>query len=70
MVSNFYECARSGGKIVNKKTKEGENIKICYDKKGNSFVKNNNKRKPKNKQKSFSSPSKESLQKLVEHFNN
>lgn len=74
MANNFYECAKSGGRIVNRKNKDGEPIKICYDKEGNSHVKRKEKGKikprTKNKKQNFSRPSSESLQKLVEHFNN
>lgn len=35
---NFTECARSGGKIVTKRTKNGKLIKICYDKGGGSHA--------------------------------
>ena len=71
MVNNFYDCAKNGGRVVNRKTKDGKTIKVCYDKKGNSYIKKNKeKAKVKNKQKSFSKPTLESLQRLVERFNN
>lgn len=70
MAKNFYECAKSGGKVVTRKAKDGKKIKVCYDDKGVGHVKPdkpkhkrfNNKRKPVD-------ASIESLQKLAEHFN-
>lgn len=62
MAKNFYECATNGGKIINKRTKKGNIIKICYDKEGKSHIKQN---KKKNKQ---TAASKDSLNKLVAHF--
>lgn len=74
MTKDFFECAKNGGKVVSKKTKDGRIIKICYDKEGNSHVKrkfnnNNNKKKkwPRRNQKRIAS--KESLKKLAARFN-
>jgi len=70
MAKNFYDCAKNGGKVVNKKTKEGEVIKVCYDKEGNSHVKKKNwKKKNKNNVIRHTEASVDSLQTLVEHFN-
>lgn len=35
---NFTECARNGGKVVTKRTKNGKVLKICYDKEGGSHA--------------------------------
>lgn len=72
MARNFYDCAKNGGKVVNKKTKDGNVIKMCYDKEGNSYVKQNNKKKKhkKNNTVRYTKASVTSLQTLVEHFNN
>lgn len=71
MTKDFFECAKNGGKVVSKKTKDGKIIKVCYDKEGNSHVKrkfNNDRTKnqPPIRQQIASI---ESLQKLAAHFN-
>jgi len=71
MARNFYDCAKNGGKVVSKKTKEGKMIKVCYDKDGNSHVKfNNKKNKNRNKMARNTKASVASLQNLAAHFNN
>ncbi len=70
MARNFYDCAKNGGKVTNKKTKDGKVIKICYDKEGNSHVKQNNRKKRKKKNASrHTKASVASLQTLANHFN-
>ena len=72
MTKNFFECAKSGGKIINKRNKDGKVIKTCYDKEGNSYVKPDKKKKNrrKNKNTKFISATQDSINKLAEHFNN
>lgn len=67
MAKDFYECAKNGGRVVNKRDKNGEKIKICYDKNNNSHVKKKNKSKKK-KDVSNNKPTENSLKKLIEHF--
>jgi hypothetical protein len=69
MARNFYECAKNGGKVVNRKTKDGKRIKICYDKEGGSHIKHNNRKKIKKNYVNNAKASVTSLQILVEHFN-
>ena len=72
MTKDFFECAKNGGKVVSKKTKDGRIIKICYDKEGNSHVKrkfNKNKKKKWPRRNPRRVASKESLKKLAAHFN-
>lgn len=72
MAKNFFDCAQNGGKVVNKKTKDGKTIKLCYDEQGKSHMKPEKKEKSKIKVKPSNGlqASLESLQKLAEHFNN
>ncbi len=70
MAKNFYDCAKSGGKIVNKRNKEGKAVKTCYDKEGNSYIKPNKNKNKKKKNKRFVKASQNSINKLAEHFNN
>lgn len=72
MAKNFYECAKSGGKVVTRKAKDGKKIKVCYDDKGKGHVKpdkNKNKNKKFNNSKKPVEASLESLKKLADHFN-
>jgi len=75
LAKDFYDCAKNGGKVISKKTKDGQTIKLCYDKEGKSHLKKNfikkknfnlNNKKPKR----FEAASQRSLQELVIHFNN
>lgn len=74
MAKDFYDCAKNGGKVVSKKTKDGRTIKLCYDKEGNSHLKKNFKKKAwkkkSNKRKRNQAASVESLKQLANHFNN
>lgn len=74
MARNFYDCAKNGGKVVNKKTKDGKVIKVCYDREGNSHVKQNNRNNRKKRKKNNAArhikASVSSLQTLADHFNN
>jgi len=69
MAKNFFECAKNGGKIINKRNKDGKVIKTCYDREGNSYVKPNKKKKKK-KNNRFIMASQDSINKLADHFNN
>jgi len=72
LTKDFFDCAEHGGKVVNKKTRDGRILKICYDREGNSYVKrnfNNNKSKKNPPLKKQTIASMESLQKLAAHFN-
>lgn len=73
MARNFYDCAKNGGKVVSKKTKDGRMIKLCYDKNGKSHLKKTfdkkNFKKKKNP-KRFEAASQKSLQELVIYFDN
>jgi len=69
MVRNFYDCAKNGGKVVNRKTKDGKTIKVCYDKEGGSHVKHNNRKKRKKNYVNNTKASVTSLQTLADHFN-
>ena len=69
MANNFYECTKSGGKVVNKKTEDGKTITMCYDKEGKTHVKKKFIKKEK-KSMDFSTPTQESLQQLIIYFNN
>jgi len=71
MARNFYDCAKNGGKVINKKTKDGRMIKVCYDREGNSHIKQNNrkKRKKNNAVRHKVKASVSSLQTLADHFN-
>lgn len=77
MAKDFYDCAKNGGKVVSKKTKDGRVIKLCYDKEGQSHLKKNfnkkfkkNSQKFNNKKNRLAAATSESLQKLAAHFNN
>ena len=77
MAKDFYDCAKNGGKVVSKKTKDGRVIKLCYDKTGKSHLKKTFKKnfkqgkfKKNNKPKRFEAASQKSLQELIIHFNN
>lgn len=74
---NFTECAKNGGKIVTKRTKNGKVLKICYDKNGGSHARVIRRKKNYNKQikqhnkvetQSHTPASAEDLLKLKEHF--
>ncbi len=69
MAKNFYDCAKNGGKVVNKKTEDGKVIKMCYDKEGGKHIKHNNKKRRKKKQVRFVQATENSLQTLAKHFN-
>ncbi len=70
MVKNFYDCAKQGGKVINKKTKDGKVTKTCYDKEGNSYIKPDKKKKNKKNNRRFMKATESSLNKLAAHFNN
>ena len=71
MTNNFFECAKNGGKIINKRDKDGKVVKTCYDREGNSYVKpnKNKKKKKKNKNTRFMTATQDSINKLADHFN-
>ena len=68
MANNFYECVKQRGKVVNKKTDDGQKLTYCYDNEGKSHLKKKFKKNVE-KPKEFSSPTIESLQQLIIHFN-
>jgi len=68
MANNFYECVKSGGKITNKRTDDGQKITLCYDNEGKSHTKKKFKKQVKEISK-VSIPTQESLQQLIIHFN-
>lgn len=68
MAKNFGECARDGGKVVTKKLKNGQAVKVCYDSDGKTHYKNNNKNKNKNKPKKFGPATPDSISNLAEYF--
>lgn len=74
MAKNFYDCAKNGGKIINRKDKEGKTLKICYDNEGKAHFKNQNKGQHTGRGSDASSTmcnaTVSSLQELAKHFNN
>lgn len=68
MAKNFYTCVKEGGKVFNKKTKEGKSLKVCYTKDGQSYVKSQSNNK--NFKKQNQNPTSESLEQLKKYFNN
>lgn len=38
MPQNFNNCVKTGGKVITKKLKNGKYVRVCFDKKGNSYV--------------------------------
>lgn len=38
MPKNFEDCVKNGGRVKTKQLKNNRYIRICYDKKGNSYA--------------------------------
>ncbi len=69
MANNFYDCVKGGGKVVNKRTDDGQKLTFCYDKEGKSHQKKNKFKNQMEKSSKPSAPTEESLQQLIIHFN-